>query len=54
MNEISIVAGLSVCRLSVTIVDCGQTLRDVHVITRKHLCEVDIGLPESAYTLDLG
>ena len=47
---------LSVCRRlsSVTIVDCGQTVRDRPMVTMRHYWEVDIGLSESANKFDLG
>jgi len=45
---------LSVCRLSVTIVNWGQTVRGRPMVTMRHYLEVDIGLSESATKFDLG
>jgi hypothetical protein len=43
-----------VCLSSVTIVDCGQTVRDRPMVTMRHYWEVDVDLSESAKQFDLG
>ena len=45
---------VSVCRLSVTFVNCGQTVRDRPMVTMRDYWEVDISLSESANKFDLG
>ena len=51
-------AECDVCCLSVVclgqVIDCGQMGRVIHMVTMKHLREVDIGLSESAHKFDLG
>ncbi len=42
-----------VCLSSVTIVNCGQTVRDRPMVTVRQYCEVDIGLSESAKNVTL-
>ena len=45
---------LSVCRLSVTIEDCGQMVRYRPMVTMRHYFELHIGLSESGKKFDLG